>query len=147
MTPEGYRPLRLPASEYLAANGPFHAKWDGERFVLGLRVEDRHCNAMGVCHGGMVMTFCDVLLTVGANIQSAQSRFLPTVSMTCDFLAPAAKGAWIRGRLDVLRATRNLLFVSGIVEVAGEGAIARTSAVLKVNGEPDPRYGVGRYFE
>ena len=145
-TPEGYRLLQLPASGYLQANGPFFAKWNGERFVLGFRVEQRHCNSSGVCHGGMVATLCDVLLTVGSNIQSGLSRFLPTISMTCDFLGPARDGAWIEGRVDVLRTTRNLLFAAGLLEVAGEGPIARTSGVMKVSGEPDARYAADRYF-
>lgn len=147
MTHQGYRALRLPASGYLQANGPFYAKWTGERFVLGFSVEDRHCNSAGVCHGGMIATLCDVLLTVGSNTQSRQSRFLPTVSMTCDFLGPALKGAWIEGRLDVLRTTRNLLFAAGLLEVAAEGVVARTSGVLKISSEPDARYGVDQYFE
>ena len=145
--PEGYRLLQLPASGYLQANGPFFARWDGERFVLGFRVAQRHCNSSGVCHGGMVATLCDVLLTVGSNIQSQLSRFLPTISMTCDFLGPARDGAWIEGRLDVLRTTRNLLFAAGLLEVAGEGPIARTSGVMKMSGESDARYAADRYFE
>jgi uncharacterized protein (TIGR00369 family) len=147
MTVEGFKRLRLRRSAYLEANGPFFAKWDGERFVLGLRVEDQHCNASGTCHGGMIATLCDVLLTVGSNIQSGQSRFLPTISMTCDFIAPAAKGTWIEGRLAILRTTRRLLFASGLLEVEHEGPIARTSGVLKISGDPDPRFHPDRYFE
>lgn len=146
-TPEGYRLLQLPASGYLQANGPFFAQWNGERFLLGFRVEQRHCNSSGVCHGGMIATLCDVLLTVGSNIQSGLSRFLPTISMTCDFLAPASIGAWIEGRLDILSTTRNLMFVAGVLEVASCGPIARTSGVLKVSGERDPRFDADRYFE
>ena len=147
MTPDGFRPLRLPPSAFLQANGPFYALWDGERFVLGLRVEPRHCNSMGVCHGGMIATVCDVLLTVGSNIQSRLSRFLATVSMTCDFLAPTREGTWIEGRVEVLRATRNLLFASGVLQVPGEGVIARTSGVLKVAEEADQRFHADRYFD
>lgn len=147
MIPEGFRPLRLPPSGFMDNNGPFHALWDGERFLLGLLVEERHCNARGVCHGGMIATMCDMLLTVGSNIQSGQSRFLPTISMTCDFLAPASMGSWIEGRVDILRVTRNLLFASGTLGAAGEGLIARTSGVLKIAGEPDPRFHADRYFD
>ena len=146
MTPQGFVPLHLPPSGFLAANGPFCAKWDGTRFILGMRVEARHCNAAGICHGGMVATLCDVLLTVGGNIQSGVSRFLPTVSMTCDFIAPARNDAWIEGRIEILRVTRSLLFASGLLDVPGEGAIARTSGVLKIRGEPDPRFHPDRYF-
>ena len=68
----------------------------------------------------MIATMCDMLLTVGSNIQSNQSRFMPTVSMTCDFLASPKLGDWIEGRVEVLRVTRNLLFASGVLVVAGE---------------------------
>lgn len=146
MVPEGFRRLHLPTSGFVQAIGPFHAKWDGERFVLGMRVEPRHCNLVGACHGGMIATLCDMLLTVGSNIQSGQSRFLPTISITCDYLAPARSGAWIEGRVDVLRTTRNLLFASGVLEVAGEGPIVRTSGVMRLAGDPDPRYLPERYF-
>jgi uncharacterized protein (TIGR00369 family) len=146
MSDARFRPLRLPPSAYLHANGPFLAHFDGQRFVLGFRVEPRHCNAAGQCHGGMLATLCDVLLTVGANIQSGLSRFLPTVSMTCDYLAPAPEGAWIEGRLEVLRVTRNLLFASGLLEISGEGPIVRTSGVMRVRGEPDERFHRDRYL-
>lgn len=145
--PAGFRPLRLPASGFLNNTGPFFAKWDGATFLLGLRIEEKHCNAAGACHGGMVASVADVLLTVGSNIQGGQSRFLPTVSMTCDFLAPAARGAWLEGRLEILRVTRNLLFATGLLEVPGEGLVARASAVMKVPAEADPRFAAANYFD
>ncbi len=145
--PAGFRPLRLPASGFLNNTGPFHAKWDGTTFILGLRIEDKHCNAAGACHGGMVASVADVLLTVGSNIQGGQSRFLPTVSMTCDFLAPAPRGSWLEGRVEILRVTRNLLFASGLLEVPGEGLVARASAVMKLPAEADPRFSPDRYFD
>lgn len=144
--PEGFQPLRLPTSGFMNANGPFYARRDGGRFVIGLRVEERHGNSAGACHGGMIATMCDMLITVGSNIQSNQSRFLPTVSMTCDFLAPARIGDWVEGRLEVLKVTRNLLFATGILTV-GDEPIARTSGVMKVPAEPDPRFHPDRYFD
>ena len=147
MKRDEFRRLRLPSSGYLEANGPFYAKWDGQQFVLGLRIEDRHCNAAGDCQGGMLATLCDVLLTVGANIQSSQSRFLPTISLSCDFIAPATKGEWIEGRVEILRTTRNLMFASGLLEIPDKGPIVRTSAVLKVSQTPDPRFDSRCYFD
>jgi hypothetical protein len=46
----------------------------------------------------------------------------------------------------VLRTTRNLLFAAGVLEVASSGPVARTSGVLKISGERDPRFAVDRYF-
>ena len=145
--PAGFALLDLPASPFVIANGPFHGKWDGERFVLGLRIEEKHCNVIGVCHGGMIMTMADMLLTVGSNIQAGLSRFLPTVSMTCDFLASAKSGDWVEGRVDVLRTTRNLVFSSAVLEIPGGGPVARASAILRLAGEPDGRFARSRYLK
>lgn len=143
--PEGFRALDLPPSPFVIANGPFHARWEGERFVLAIRIEEKHCNVVGVCHGGMIMTVADMLLTVGSNIQANLSRFLPTISMTCDFLAPVNRGDWLEGRVDVLRTTRNLVFSDGLLSVAGEPA-ARASAILRLAAEPDPGFARSRYL-
>ena len=143
--PAGYRLLDLPPSPFVVANGPFHGKWEAERFVLAIRVEEKHCNVVGVCHGGMIMTMADMLLTVGSNIQANLSRFLPTISMTCDFLAPVNRGDWLEGRVEVLRTTRNLVFSDGLLTVGGE-AVARASAILKLAPEPDPKFARSRYL-
>ena len=146
MTPPGFTRMKFPPSPYMESSGPFYGRWDAEQFVLALVVEEKHCNAQGVCHGGMISTFCDVVLTVGSNIQSGQSRFLPTISMTCDFLGPAPKGSVIEARPQVHRVTRNLLFASALLEIAGE-PVARTSGVVKIGGDPDPRFHPDRYFD
>jgi acyl-coenzyme A thioesterase PaaI-like protein len=66
--------------------------------------------------------------------------------MTCDFLAPARHGDWLEGRVEVHKVTRNLLFASALLEGAGE-PVARASGVLRISGDPDPRFAPERYFE
>src|SRR5260221_3940406 len=100
--PEGYAPLSLPPSEYLGRNGLFCVKREGAEITIGMRVEPRHANAMGVAHGGMVMTLADVVLTVGSNLRADLSRFLTTVNVTCDFVGPARLGTWVEGRIEVI---------------------------------------------
>ena len=144
--PAGFRALDLPSNAFLEANGPIYAKMEGERLVLGLYVEARHCNAIDVCHGGMVLALADLILTIGVNVQAKLSRFLLTVSVTCDFLGPAPKGTWLEGRIEVLRTTRNLAFAQGMLAIAGGTPVARISGILKFGGEPDPAYGPERYL-
>ena len=146
MIPAGFQQLSFPPSRFVEVNGPIYGRRDGGEFVMGLLVMAHHCNAAGVCHGGMLATLADMLLTVGSNIQSGQSRFLPTISMTCDYLAPVPEGAWVEGRVEVLRTTRNLLFASGVLEVDG-AAVLRTSGVMKLAAETDPRFHPDRYFQ
>ena len=128
------------------ANGPIFVRMEGEALVLGLRVEDRHCNSNGMCHGGMLLTLADLILTIGVNVQGKLSRFLPTVSVTCDFLGAAPKGAWVEARVSVLRTTRNLAFAQGLLALGDGTAVARLSGILKIGGEANPAYGPERYL-
>lgn len=144
--PAGFNRIDLPANAFMSANGPVYVKMEGEALVLGLYVEDRHCSSIGLCHGGMLMTLADLILTIGVNVQAKLSRFLPTVSVTCDFLGPAPKGSWLEARVSVLRTTRNLAFASGLLTLADGAPVARISGILKIGGEPDPAYGPERYL-
>ena len=51
--------------------------------------------------------------------------------MQIDYLAPAAIGAWVQGSAEVLRTTRNMLFMQGII-TADEAPIARVSGIFKL---------------
>jgi uncharacterized protein (TIGR00369 family) len=141
LAPEGFEPMRI-GGEFVVANGPIWQRGAGEAFQLGFRVERRHTNSMGICHGGMMATFCDMLLPVTAfmRTESLHGRFLPTVSLQIDYLAPAPLGAWVHGEAQLLRMTRTLLFMQGLVSADGEPA-ARVSGVFKIGsarvGEAD----------
>ena len=57
--PEGFRPADI-GGPFMVHNGPLYAKWSGERVLLGFRVEPRHTNPLGVCHGGMLASSASV---------------------------------------------------------------------------------------
>ena len=85
------------------------------------------------------MTFCDMVLALGSNVQGQIGRFLPTVNLTCDFIAPAPVGAWLEGRTEVLRVTRNLVFAQALLTADGT-PVARTNGILKIGSEGGPRF-------
>ena len=95
--PEGFAPLTLPG-EFVSINGPLYVCERGGKVQLGFRVERRHTNPMGICHGGMTASFCDMLLPIGALRQRPEigPRFLPTVNLQIDYLAPAPLDSWPR---------------------------------------------------
>jgi uncharacterized protein (TIGR00369 family) len=130
--PPGFAPLRIGGG-FIIANGPLYLSLQPPQVKLGLRVEERHCNLMGICHGGMMATFCDMLLPmiVHRKVEALGRRFLPTVSLQLDYLAPVPRGAWVEGECDVLRVTRSLVFAQGLVTADGVPA-ARCSGVLKI---------------
>lgn len=144
--PAGFRPVLFKSNPYLDLVGPLYGRLDGEAFVLGFRVDQRHCNPGGTCHGGMLMTLADMLLLLGANLQCGIQRYMTTVSLTNDFLAPAPAGSWLEGRVQVLRTTRSLIFVQGTMNLDG-APVLRSSGILKPVGEEDPRFGRRSLFE
>ena len=143
--PEGFVPMRMPTNPFIDGIGPLYGRLEGERFVLGIRIERRHCNPGGTCHGGMVMTLADMLLLMGSNIEGGVNRYFTTVHVSCDFIAPAPEGVWVEGRMQVLRVARSLVFAQGLF-TTGDTVVARCSGILKPVSEPDPRYDGRRYF-
>jgi uncharacterized protein (TIGR00369 family) len=133
--PPGFAPLRTGGG-FIAANGPIWLLHEGERVQLGFRVEARHTNPMGICHGGMMATFCDMLLPLTAHrrVPEISKRFLPTISLQIDYLAPSPLGAWVQGEAQVLRTTRTMVFAQGLVTADGV-PVARASGIMKI-GQP-----------
>lgn len=119
--------------EFIRVNGPLWIRADDGRVQLGMRVEARHTNGMLVGHGGMIATFCDMLMPLAARrlVDRLDAIFLPTISLQVDYLAPVPIGCWLQGDARVLRATRNMVFMEALIMADAEAA-ARASAILKV---------------
>ncbi|MAZ04628.1 MAG: hypothetical protein CMN56_15950 [Sneathiella sp.] len=107
---------------------------------LGLRIEDKHCNIAGICHGGMLMTFADMQLGVGALALSGLRKFIPTIQMSCDFVSPAQKGAWLQGRTQLVKQTRGLLFATCLL-TADDKTVFSGSGIMKIPSDK------GRYSD
>ena len=130
--PEGFEPRRF-GEGFISVNGPLYTRRVDGRFQLGFRVEPRHCNPMGICHGGMMATFCDMLLPLSAHVLSNEvgNRFLPTINLQIDYLAASPLGAWVQGEAQLLRTTRSLVFMQGLVHADG-APVARVSGIFKI---------------
>jgi uncharacterized protein (TIGR00369 family) len=138
--PSGFAPLGIRMG-FLESNGPLYLRWADDRVVLGFRVAMRHCNPGNVCHGGMLATFADMLLPIAARLQSkTEMGFLPTINLTCDFLAPAPLGSWVEGRADAVTVTRNLLFAQGLATVDGTPCL-RANGIFKITNPNSTKRG------
>lgn len=142
--PPGFKRLRLiPEGNFADVNGPLWRRIEDGKLIVGFRVEWRHCNPTGMCHGGMLMTFADMLLGLGSNFAERLNRFLPTVNLTGDFLAPAPLGSWVEGRAEVLRVTRNLVFSQAVITADGVPAL-RVSGIMKLGASFEEMMAKGR---
>ena len=130
--PSGFLPLPS-GSGFIEVNGPLYLRQQGDQVRLSLRVEPRHVNPMGNLHGGMMASFCDMLLPLSVHYQDAAlaDRFLPTISLQIDYLAPSPLGCWLEGTAQLLRATRSMVFAQGLVTADGVPC-ARASGVFKL---------------
>lgn len=134
--PPGFKPIEA-GGPFMEGNGPLYLLHEGDVVKFGFRVEQRHVNPMGMLHGGMMASFCDMLMPLSVHRTSAVGlRFLPTISLQIDYLAPAPLGCWVEGEAELLRATRSLVFAQGLVRADGTPC-ARASGVFKI-GPPFP---------
>jgi len=132
--PEGFTLLAI-GGQFMAHNGPLYVRMVDGRTQLGFRVRARHTNPLNICHGGMLASFGDMLLPVCIHRQSEVGlRFLPTISLQIDYLAPAPLGAWVQGEADVLRVTRTMVFAQGVARIDGT-PVLRVSGTCKI-GQP-----------
>lgn len=133
--PPGFQRLDMPRG-FIGANGPLYMRPDAAGGIeLGMLVEPKHGNPKGVCHGGMLLTFADILLAVVVRHAEPQLGMMPTVSMSSDFLAGAPVGRFLIGTGRLLKRTRNLAFAEGRVAVDGR-IVLRASGILKIPSRP-----------
>jgi acyl-coenzyme A thioesterase PaaI-like protein len=90
---------------------------------------DRHCNGLGLIHGGMITAFLDGLLA-GAVGYGLGVRAV-TVHLSVDFLAMGRAGEWVIGRSELTRATREIAFAEGEARL-GDLVLARATGVFKL---------------
>ncbi len=95
-----------------------------------MRVESRHCNALGVMHGGAMATFADAQMIADPARRYDPAKHTPTITLSVDYLAPAPEGAWIMLTGKVLRTTRTLIFTEALVTIDG-ALVARSNAIYR----------------
>ncbi|HSW18868.1 MAG TPA: PaaI family thioesterase [Ramlibacter sp.] len=128
--PEGFVPAPI-GGVFAAHCGELFARWLDGRIQVGFRVQPHQVNPGNACHGGMLCTFADIVLSTAAHYQTDIPRaFLPTISLQMDFLAPAPLGSWVQGEAQILKVTKNLIFSQGLVHSDGV-VVMRSSGVFR----------------
>ncbi|WND01924.1 PaaI family thioesterase [Temperatibacter marinus] len=113
--PDGFNAI-TSHSEYACHAGPIFERIytdekGNEQWERGFRVLPKHTNAGAMAHGGLLMTFADVLLAT-AVFKRLPPPFV-TVKMTSEFLGRAPVGAWVTGKAWMVKRTGSLAFLEG----------------------------------
>ncbi len=113
--------------------GPIYKLGDsgpGGTYRYAFIAAERHMNAAGSVHGGMLMTFMDVAMSRTTRL-AAGARSLSTVSMSCDFVGPGRLGDLVEARVRVVRASRSFVFMSGEI-LAGDRPLMNATGLWKI---------------
>ena len=132
--PEGYEIVqRTQGSTFAGLVGPFYAKRQGRELSLGLRIEQRHLNSRGTCHGGLLATLADIALgyaCVAAN-EDGQSRNFVTIDLAVEYLAATQAGDWLYSEVKVMNADTRTASAAGQLLVDGR-PVARIAANFRM---------------
>ena len=126
--PEGFAPL-FRSSPFLDSVGPFYYRRDGEGLVIGVRILEKHANARGVAHGGLLMTLADIALGYNTAYREDPPGSWVTANLAGDFAGAAKLGDWVEAHVEVQKSGKRLAFANAYL-VVGDERILRASAVF-----------------
>lgn len=130
--PAGFKPLPS-ASPFNELVGPLHEKRGEGVIALGLRVEMKHSNSRGICHGGVLATLADLALGYGMMAKTGGRGGFVTAQLSIDYAGSAQIGDWIHSEVEVQRVGSRLAFANGYLCV-GENRILRMSGIFALAG-------------
>ncbi len=110
-------------------NGPYFHRPVDDGAEQAFFAESRHCNGMGLIHGGMLSAFLDGLLAAAVALKTGMVPV--TIHLSVDYLGMGRAGDWVLGDARVTRATRDIAFVEGRAS-ANSRDLARATGVFKL---------------
>ena len=132
--PEGYELVqRTQGFGFAGLAGPFYAKREGRALSLGLRIEQRHLNSRGTCHGGLLATLADIALGYAcvAASEDGQSKNFVTIDLSVEYMATTSAGDWLYSEVKVLNTDSRTAAAAGHLLVEGS-PVARISANFRM---------------
>lgn len=133
--PQGFQPFS-PGDDFIGLIGPLFLKLEQDGPRLGLLIEKRHSNPMGIAHGGVLMTLADMVMGVGCGFLTGIRFPHPTISMNSDFVRGPRIGTFVSGKARVARRTRNFVFC-GCELADGAGEVYLTASGVFKSPDPD----------
>jgi uncharacterized protein (TIGR00369 family) len=128
--PAGFAPI-FRTSPFLETIGPLYSAGSGATLVVGLRVEEKHTNARGTLHGGVLASIADIALGYGLATSTEPRTSMVTANLSVDFAGSAQVGDWIETALDIQKIGSRMAFANVYFTLRGE-RIARASGVFLV---------------
>jgi uncharacterized protein (TIGR00369 family) len=95
---------------------------------VGLRIEKKHTNSRGICHGGVMATLADLALGYAVHAKTEGKTPYVTAQLSIDYAA-ARIGDWLESVVEIQRVGARLAFANCCL-VVEERRIVRASAIF-----------------
>ncbi|HLX80557.1 MAG TPA: PaaI family thioesterase [Burkholderiales bacterium] len=139
--PDGFQlDQRIQPHTFGGLVGPFYSRRQGNDLSLGLRIEGRHCNSRGTCHGGLLATLADVALGYAcalAGDPDGGKRSFVTVDLSLQYLASTHLGDWVQSEVRVLSPGSRTASAAGHLLANGK-PVVRISANFRATAARSP---------
>lgn len=124
------------ADPYETYLGPFCFLDEEARVRCAFEPKRHHLNGGGAIHGGALMSFADFSLFAISH-KALHGEHAVTLTCNSEFLSAGDLSAIVEAEGDVLRVTRSLVFVRGLVLQSGKPLLAFSGTLKKI--KPTPR--------
>jgi uncharacterized protein (TIGR00369 family) len=147
--PEGFK--RLPEGlGYTDTLQPVYRRASEHSITLGMTVQLKHCNMIGICHGGAMMTLADICGAQSVHHARGKLAGSPTLNLSFDFISAAREGDWLEASCEQVEIKRLFGFASGAIRCTDklicrfngtfytpdhDGYKADVSAIAKLHGQ------------
>jgi acyl-coenzyme A thioesterase PaaI-like protein len=112
--------MKLPTTAFSSAIGAIHVRGEvGNRIAAIYCGESISNDRVGNVHGGALMTFADIALGIRV-ADTVMHREMATVQMQYNFAGGVRVGSRLVCRNELVRRTRTLVFVRGLLEAEGK---------------------------
>jgi uncharacterized protein (TIGR00369 family) len=118
------------SASFLATIGPLLRRHEGDAWAYALTTDARHLNGFGVIHGGVITSFADTALALAMVDRIGPARGA-TIQLNVQFIDAVMEGERMEARPEMVRATRSIVFMRGLVTV-GDRTVAVADGVWKI---------------
>lgn len=128
--PAGFHAMPLDGS-FNDAFAPVYIRMGDNGPEVALRIEAKHLNPMGICHGAVYMALFDIAFACAIGHTLGKYTGTPTININIDYMASSREGEWLTVDARCLKTTRTVGFSQGVIR-AGDTVKASGSGVFRL---------------
>jgi acyl-coenzyme A thioesterase 13 len=127
----GWTTWSLGSDPYETSIGPFYFRADEGRVRCAFQPRREHLNGGGAIHGGALMSFADFAL-FGIAHNALNGSHAVTLTCNCEFVGAGALDGVVEAEGEVIRDTRSVIFVRGLVTQASRPLLSFSGTLKKI---------------